>query len=204
MKFFERQPAFNVRSKINSLFSELAYLSNEEILCPDKRRVEFEHTEQIITAALNGAIDLEKPFNYRGYEYRCTLNDSKSKYSRVKKEIAIEFRDIRGSDKEDKPAYGTINSNEIKLEEEGYAEVDNEVDFECALRILCDLRNDFIIEQSFDILSVLSNALRGVRGAISALRLFCEKNEYLKEIVTSLLSSSKQEVLMVLEDMAIV
>ena len=182
-----------------ALFKDMGRMPDDVKSAPD-----YSHTLDIARAAMNGSIPLTdeslESFNLAAYEYKCRDNDMNNKFSRAKKELFIVEYD-NSKDEGGSVGYGDISDRKLQYSDTALERVFDNAEFESALRELIDYRKKYIVEQGWDIVTVMVQALSGVPSAISAIKDFACKDAKISSIIESLCNTSNGELLGVLQGM---
>lgn len=186
MKYFKYQYSDSL-GEVWGLFSELASLSEEEILNKNKR-YDYSHTTEIINSAMNSKIESREgfntdEFNLKAYEFKCHQNDEIKLNDLRKKHLTI-VDTINGSD-DDVVGYGEISSNDTRLRsiEDAFELLEDNDEFEKCLCELYSIRKDYIIEKGVDPVEMLKNSLKGVPEAVTSMVDLLLEDSSLKNII---------------------
>ena len=179
--------------KIWSLFSELKYAPQESIdTLNSAHRCPYSHTIEIISSAMNGNIYAPERFDLRGYEYACQKQEKINKISEASKLLAI----VDESEEEEEVGcgYGEISSNKIKIIEDAYQILEDDIAFQESLKELYGIRSKYIVDFGIDPVELLKGALRGIPESIDLVKKL--KDSYLKEILVNLCELGSDGLLM--------
>lgn len=140
-----------------------------------------EYSYDILTAAREGRINKNVPFNLVGYETKISLNNKLCLAKRKKKEASYDASD---DDNDDMPLSNLIKDDKDRIEElieeEFYQEsvnyiLDSNI-LQISKHLFIDLRITFLM------------ALKGMQEAIKNLKLACEKDDMLREYIEAILT----------------
>lgn len=197
MKYFKYQYSDSL-GEVWGLFSELANLSEEEILNKNKR-YDYSHTTEIINSAMNSKIESREgfnldDFNLKAYEIKCHQNDEIKLNEMRKKHLTI-VDTINGSD-EDTVGYGEISSNDTRLRsvEDAFELLEDNDEFERCLCELYSIRKDYIVEKGVDPVEMLINSLKGVPEAVNSIVSLVVEDSSLKKIIEVLCESGNNSL----------
>ena len=188
MNYFDYQYKGNM-GKIWSLFSDLKYAPQESIdSLNSTRRCPYSHTIEIINSAMNGNIYAPERFDLRG----CQKQERINKISEASKLLAI----VDESEEEEEVGYGygEISSNKIKLIEDAYQILEDDIAFQESLKELYGIRSKYIVDFGIDPVELLKGALRGIPESIDLVKKL--KDSYLKEILVNLCELGSDGLLM--------
>lgn len=139
-----------------------------------------EYSYDILTAAREGRINKNVPFNLVGYETKIRLNNKLCLAKRKKKEASYDASD---DDNDDMPL-----SNLIKDDKDRIAELIEEGFYQEAINYILDSNILQISKRLFiDLRVTLFRALQGVQEAVNNLRLACENDDVLREYIEAIL-----------------
>lgn len=197
MKYFKYQYSSSL-GEVWGLFSELANLSEEEILNKNKR-YDYSHTTEIINSAMNSKMESREgfnieEFNLKAYEIKCHQNDEIKLNEMRKKHLTI-VDTINGSD-EDTVGYGEISSNDTRLRsvEDAFELLEDNDEFERCLCELYSIRKDYIVEKGVDPVEMLINSLKGVPEAVNSIVSLVVEDSSLKKIIEVLCESGNNSL----------
>ena len=139
-----------------------------------------EYSYDILTAAMEGRINKNVPFNLVGYETRIRVNNKLCLSKRKKKEKSYDASD---DDEYDMPLSNIIKDDEDMieklLEDSFYQEA---IDYIVNSNILQISKNLFI-----DLKRTFLMALKGIQEAVKNLKTACEEDDMLREYIEAIL-----------------
>ena len=200
MEYFKYQQE-GVCGRVWSLFSSL---SNEMEYSEVKKNgkgypmnVSYAHSLEIVNAALRGSIALDdeslEEFDLRSYERKCAENDGISQIKNTEKFLYIV--DTDNLDERESATSGagfgdvTVRQEKrLQVIDEAFDIFESSESFRDDLKLLCNIRKDYITTQGVDIIQVLLSSLKGIPDAVEELTSLINKkeNSSLKELVVSL------------------
>lgn len=187
MEYFAYQP--KVSGTIWNIFKDLGTQSPAEIERAYSA-TEYSHTLEIVSAAMNGSIDLDGPFNLLAYERACQETDAieQRKIKGPKELNIVDFETTKDTDLQ--VGYGDISSRSLRSKEDLIDEVVRRQSLNNGLDQLFNIRSRYIVERGVDVVSVLANALRGISDAMASFKGLLEDST-LKELFTNLCEDSQ-------------
>lgn len=194
MKYFKYQFQGSM-GPIWALFSDLEKAGQETYEKKDSwNRCDYGHTLEIIRSAMNGNIfdgfGSNESFNLKNYEFACQKQDKVDKNNdRDKLDYIVEL-----DSSEDKAGYKEVDSNTIRIEEDGFVSIEANEIFEKSLLELSTMRFEYIVNEGIDPIELLRNALRGIPDAIKALQKLNDEN--FKSLVASLCENGESGLLL--------
>ncbi len=158
-----------------------------------------EYVQEIIDAAQQVRVNLEKDFNLAGYCYKISQNTMLKANSRKKKETFY-FEDD-GMDDSDWSKYSkqggislteaTVRSTRFNDLAQGFEALEDDSEFLDAINTIKNLRDDFLINEGVDLIMLIKQALKYFPQAIDELKKICEDFELVGEQIKIILSSKK-------------
>ena len=142
---------------------------------------EFDYSIELIEAALEGRIDIEKPFNLFGWCKTVRDGNFQTELKRLKKqEYLIE------DDDEDKT--GVKASSLVEEHDDYEVFIDNE-ELLYTVKKIRALNNEIIVAMGIDLIFCMRQAVRGIPQAIMELSNICKEYTWIAEYVQIILSS---------------
>ncbi len=146
----------------------------------------FSYVSDIVDDALTGKIDLNRPsFNIGGYV-------NKLKATEKKIESNYEANYVMHSDDEK----NTVISQGIKSTNDDYEKLLDDDELISSWNDLQVLNGEFMISDGIDIIQALRGALNKVPSAVGVLKIVCEENKDIANLVEVVLSSGYTEELL--------
>lgn len=155
----------------------------------------IEHVDEMLTAALNGDINLKKEFNLAGYERAILAREHKNSRVKASKIKFISFADSatetesdlrNGGMTIDEVSYMSSNFSDVKSDFDKF--FDNE-ELQSAVSNIRQLNEDFIVDYNLDLVVLLKKATSGIPQAISKLKEVCEEFKVVGEQIRVILAS---------------
>lgn len=179
MKYFPRNSKSTAQTW--GLFADITMQSQAETLMPDSS---VKNTLEIISSENNGRIQPEG-FNLRGYDYVSEQNKDRGKPKRDRQTVSL----IEGFLGEGEPTLGTISTNFLPNEEEGYGAVEAQREMDIGLSMLVSMRPEILSAHGHDIYWMLYGALQGRASAVQRLEELFGKRPDLKTLLIDLLDA---------------
>ena len=193
MNYFDYQYKGNM-GKIWSLFRDLKYAPQESIDTKDsKNRCYYGHTMDIISSAMNGNIFSEN-FDLRSYEFACQKQERINKHIEANRTLALIDESEEGEFSNSGNGYGEISVNKIKVIEDAYQLLENDLAFQESLKELYGIRSKYIVDFGIDPVGLLKGALRGIPESVDLIKKL--KDSQLKEILVNLCELGSDGLLM--------
>lgn len=202
MEYFKYQHE-GVTGRIWGLFAGLKDISVEEKLQKSTYNVSYAHSLEILSAAFRGSLATDdeslREFDLRAYECKCAENDKIGKIQKAEKELFIV--DTNNSDNEDKVGFGDITEREKRLQcvDKAFDELESMESLNKDIKLLCNIRQDYIVEHGVDLIHVLVNSLKGIPDAISELREIMASESTLQPLIVSLCENGSGSLMEELE-----
>lgn len=184
MNFFNYKPSTDDQlGKVWELFEVMGNSAKEE--SEPASIHSYAHTMEIIRSALAGNIALDeesiKSFNLRGYEYACRNNEKIDRRKKVDRELFIV--DTSTESKDERVGFGDISESKLKYYDSMFDELLKNSSFEQNVLKLCQIRDNYIVNDGFDPVMLLSGALRGIKEASEMLIEVVKEDKKLAEII---------------------
>lgn len=195
MNYFKHNN-YRQAGRVWSLFTELA--NAEKYYKDENSSLAFSHTVDIVNAAFSGSIALDmeslRSFNLQAYEYGCYKNDNIVKRSNVAKELFIvdEYGDTESVER---IGFGDISARKLSIKDDFLDRILDSDAFDSSLSLLLGLRDDVIINHGVDIVQALKESLKGVKSAVKAIQVVVDKDERIKDLISTLCSTGGSEKL---------
>lgn len=135
----------------------------------------LDYSLEIITSALNGAIDFNKPFSIEKFASVSRKNDRLERVSTFKK---ITYFEEEGG-------------LEIIDEKDDFSELVDEDELKYAIAKLKGIQYIKSLDRYVDIVSAIKSASRGILPAIQSIKEVCEADEEVAELVELVLASGR-------------
>lgn len=185
-----RSYSFGQMNGVNELPEEILRLFTDLVEIPEKQ---IEFASEIISAAMQGNIDLEHEFNIDAYESAIRKNIRLGKEAKRKKEIFLDYTDNSDSWEETAQA-GGIKADVATLQavnkmEDAYEQIMLEDELQYAVETIKSLQPMLLIEARIDFLHTMKQALKGIPESVKILQSVCNEYEVLAEQVRTVLSS---------------
>lgn len=185
-----RSYSFGQMNGVNELPEEILRLFTDLVEIPEKQ---IEFASEIISAAMQGNIDLEHEFNIDAYESAIRKNIRLGKEAKRKKEVFLDYTDNSDSWEETAQA-GGIKADVATLQavnkmEDAYEQIMLEDELQYAVETIKSLQPMLLIEARIDFLHTMKQALKGIPESVKILQSVCNEYEVLAEQVRTVLSS---------------
>lgn len=185
-----RSYSFGQMNGVNELPEEILRLFTDLVEIPEKQ---IEFASEIISAAMQGNIDLEHEFNIDAYESAIRKNIRLGKEAKRKKEVFLDYTDSSDSWEETAQA-GGIKADVATLQavnkmEDAYEQIMLEDELQYAVETIKSLQPMLLIEARIDFLHTMKQALKGIPESVKILQSVCNEYEVLAEQVRTVLSS---------------
>lgn len=142
---------------------------------------EFDYSIELIEAALEGRIDIEKPFNLFGWCKTVKDGNFQTELKRLKKqEYLIED--------DDEDSTGVKASSLVEERDDYEVFIDNEEVLYTVKKIRA-LNNEIISDMGIDLIFCMRQAVKGVPQAVEELSNICKEYDWIAEYVQIILSS---------------
>lgn len=168
------------------LFSQMSELPN----------IPVEHALEIIERAKEGAIDLTREFNLFGYDYAIKTNRKRKAIKKLSTETFIDFSGCRDDRQSDVESRGGISIDVVSYQADALSDAKNEFEclfdneeLKCAIESIKSLNDDFMVEYSIDLISLIRKAVKGIPQAVLKLKEVCDEMTCVAEQVKIILSS---------------
>ena len=167
--------------EVSLLFKEMATDGKSPVECAD----------EIIRAGLEGRINLNVPFNLRGYEYTIKCTERMKKEQNKFKTLYIDFENDKENTQRGSGLYNAdyVSQNCINKMHDAYEEIADSAELQSAIATIKSLNSDFIIEYDVDLVSLIKRAVGGFPEAREKLANVCKEFELVGEQVKLILSS---------------
>lgn len=204
MNYFSYQQN-GICGRVWSLFAGLRDVSEEEKLQKSSHNISYAHSLEIVGAALRGSLATDDEslsvFDLRAYECKCAENDKIGKIQKAEKELFIV--DTSNSDGDEKVGFGDVTEREKRLQcvDKAFDELESMESLHEDIKLLCNIRQDYIVEHGIDLIHVMVNSLKGIPDAIEELKgiLASEKNSQLSSLIVSLCENGSGSLMTQLE-----
>lgn len=185
-----RSYSFGQINGVDELPEEILRLFTDLVEIPEKQ---IEFASEIISAAMQGNIDLEHEFNIDAYESAIRKNIRLGKEAKRKKEVFLDYTDSSDSWEETAQA-GGIKADVATLQavnkmEDAYEQIMLEDELQYAVETIKSLQPMLLIEARIDFLHTMKQALKGIPESVKILQSVCNEYEVLAEQVRTVLSS---------------
>lgn len=185
-----RSYSFCQMNGVDELPEEILRLFTDLVEIPEKQ---IEFASEIISAAMQGNIDLEHEFNIDAYESAIRKNIRLGKEAKRKKEVFLDYTDSSDSWEETAQA-GGIKADVATLQavnkmEDAYEQIMLEDELQYAVETIKSLQPMLLIEARIDFLHTMKQALKGIPESVKILQNVCNEYEVLAEQVRTVLSS---------------
>jgi cell fate (sporulation/competence/biofilm development) regulator YmcA (YheA/YmcA/DUF963 family) len=185
-----RSYSFGQMNGVDELPEEILRLFTDLVEIPEKQ---IEFASEIISAAMQGNIDLEHEFNIDAYESAIRKNIRLGKEAKRKKEVFLDYTDSSDSWEETAQA-GGIKADVATLQavnkmEDAYEQIMLEDELQYAVETIKSLQPMLLIEARIDFLHTMKQALKGIPESVKILQNVCNEYEVLAEQVRTVLSS---------------
>lgn len=185
-----RSYSFGQMNGVDELPEEILRLFTDLVEIPEKQ---IEFASEIISAAMQGNIDLEHEFNIDAYESAIRKNIRLGKEAKRKKEAFLDYTDSSDSWEETAQA-GGIKADVATLQavnkmEDAYEQIMLEDELQYAVETIKSLQPMLLIEARIDFLHTMKQALKGIPESVKILQNVCNEYEVLAEQVRTVLSS---------------
>lgn len=185
-----RSYSFGQMNGVDELPEEILRLFTDLVEIPEKQ---IEFASEIISAAMQGNIDLEHEFNIDAYESAIRKNIRLGKEAKRKKEVFLDYTDSSDSWEETAQA-GGIKADVATLQavnkmEDAYEQIMLEDELQYAVETIKSLQPMLLIEARIDFLHTMKQALKGIPESVKILQSVCNEYEVLAEQVRTVLSS---------------
>lgn len=185
-----RSYSFGQMNGVDELPEEILRLFTDLVEIPEKQ---IEFASEIISAAMQGNIDLEHEFNIDAYESAIRKNIRLGKEAKRKKEVFLDYTDNSDSWEETAQA-GGIKADVATLQavnkmEDAYEQIMLEDELQYAVETIKSLQPMLLIEARIDFLHTMKQALKGIPESVKILQSVCNEYEVLAEQVRTVLSS---------------
>lgn len=185
-----RSYSFGQMNGVDELPEEILRLFTDLVEIPEKQ---IEFASEIISAAMQGNIDLEHEFNIDAYESAIRKNIRLGKEAKRKKEVFLDYTDNSDSWEETAQA-GGIKADVATLQavnkmEDAYEQIMLEDELQYAVETIKSLQPMLLIEARIDFLHTMKQALKGIPESVKILQNVCNEYEVLAEQVRTVLSS---------------
>lgn len=185
-----RSYSFGQTNGVDELPEEILRLFTDLVEIPEKQ---IEFASEIISAAMQGNIDLEHEFNIDAYESAIRKNIRLGKEAKRKKEVFLDYTDSSDSWEETAQA-GGIKADVATLQavnkmEDAYEQIMLEDELQYAVETIKSLQPMLLIEARIDFLHTMKQALKGIPESVKILQNVCNEYEVLAEQVRTVLSS---------------
>lgn len=185
-----RSYSFGQMNGVDELPEEILRLFTDLVEIPEKQ---IEFASEIISAAMQGNIDLEHEFNIDAYESAIRKNIRLGKEAKRKKEVFLDYTDSSDSWEETAQA-GGIKADVATLQavnkmEDAYEQIMLEDELQYAVETIKSLQPILLIEARIDFLHTMKQALKGIPESVKILQNVCNEYEVLAEQVRTVLSS---------------
>lgn len=185
-----RSYSFGQMNGVDELPEEILCLFTDLVEIPEKQ---IEFASEIISAAMQGNIDLEHEFNIDAYESAIRKNIRLGKEAKRKKEVFLDYTDSSDSWEETAQA-GGIKADVATLQavnkmEDAYEQIMLEDELQYAVETIKSLQPMLLIEARIDFLHTMKQALKGIPESVKILQNVCNEYEVLAEQVCTVLSS---------------
>lgn len=185
-----RSYSFGQMNGVDELPEEILRLFTDLVEIPEKQ---IEFVSEIISAAMQGNIDLEHEFNIDAYESAIRKNIRLGKEAKRKKEVFLDYTDSSDSWEETAQA-GGIKADVATLQavnkmEDAYEQIMLEDELQYAVETIKSLQPMLLIEARIDFLHTMKQALKGIPESVKILQNVCNEYEVLAEQVRTVLSS---------------
>lgn len=185
-----RSYSFGQMNGVDELPEEILRLFTDLVEIPEKQ---IEFASEIISAAMQGNIDLEHEFNIDAYESAIRKNIRLGKEAKRKKEVFLDYTDSSDSWEETTQA-GGIKADVATLQavnkmEDAYEQIMLEDELQYAVETIKSLQPMLLIEARIDFLHTMKQALKGIPESVKILQNVCNEYEVLAEQVRTVLSS---------------
>lgn len=185
-----RSYSFGQMNGVDELPEEILCLFTDLVEIPEKQ---IEFASEIISAAMQGNIDLEHEFNIDAYESAIRKNIRLGKEAKRKKEVFLDYTDSSDSWEETAQA-GGIKADVATLQavnkmEDAYEQIMLEDELQYAVETIKSLQPMLLIEARIDFLHTMKQALKGIPESVKILQSVCNEYEVLAEQVRTVLSS---------------
>lgn len=185
-----RSYSFGQMNGVDELPEEILRLFTDLVEIPEKQ---IEFASEIISAAMQGNIDLEHEFNIDAYESAIRKNIRLGKEAKRKKEVFLDYTDSSDSWEETAQA-GGIKADVATLQavnkmEDAYEQIMLEDELQYAVETIKSLQPMLLIEARIDFLHTMKQALKGIPESVKILQSVCNEYEVLAEQVRTVLGS---------------
>ena len=185
-----RSYSFGQMNGVDELPEEILRLFTDLVEIPEKQ---IEFASEIISAAMQGNIDLEHEFNIDAYESAIRKNIRLGKEAKRKKEVFLDYTD-RSDSWEETAQAGGIKADVATLQvvnkmEDAYEQIMLEDELQYAVETIKSLQPMLLIEARIDFLHTMKQALKGIPESVKILQNVCNEYEVLAEQVRTVLSS---------------
>ena len=152
-----------------------------------------EYPSEIISAGLQGRINLNKDFNLKAYEAKIKHNEKLGKEGRKKREVYMSYTD-NNDDWDEVNSSGGVKSDLVSAHaaqnmRDAYEELIMQDSLGYAIETIESLRNELIIHENVDIITLMKQALKSIPRSVKLLRRICEDYEVVAEQVEVILNS---------------
>lgn len=204
MDYFKYQQS-GITGRVWSLFAGLKDVSEEEKLQKASHNVSYAHSLEIVSAALRGSLLTDdeslETFDLKAYECKCAENDKIGKIQKADKELFIV--DTTNSDSDAKVGFGDVTEREKRLQciDKAFDELESIESLDADIRLLCNIRQEYLVEHGVDLIRVLVNSLKGIPDAVEELKgiLASEKSSELSSLIISLCENGSGSLMNQLE-----
>ena len=147
----------------------------------EKYHGEFDYSIELIEAALDGRIDISKPFNLFGWCKTVREGNFQTELKRLKKqEYLIE------DDEEDKTG---VKASALVSERDDYEIFEDNEELFYTVKKVTALNNEIMSVIGIDFIFCMRKAVQGIPKAVEELTNICKEYEWLAEFVQIILSS---------------
>ena len=150
-------------------------------LCVTDPNFECKVGYEVIEAALDGRINMSKPFNLRGYQSAILSNNKKSKA----RQNSFEFSSDVTIGDDESTTIGDMLSDLDAPDEYELTEFD--IDYDAAIKYFAKYNNKILKKHKVDVLGCIDDNLDKSRFAIARLRNLVEANSSIRSHVYALL-----------------
>lgn len=157
---------------------------------------EVRHVAEIVSSAVNGNIDIDRPFNLYGYDMAVELGKNKAKKAKAKFKKSIDFF-ADGRDREEGMEGDiTIEAlsyrvNALDAAKDEYEDLFDNAELCSAVENIKALQEDIMLEYNVDIITLLRRGLEQVPEAVKTLADICRDNLCIAAQIKTVLQSGK-------------
>lgn len=162
----------------------------------DMPSLPVEHALEIVERAMEGAIDLDREFNLYGYDYAIKTGKKRKAIKNLSTETFIDFSGCRDDKQNDVESKGGVSIDVVSFQADALSDARNEfeclldnAELQCAIESIKSLNEDFMVEYSIDLISLIRKAVKGIPQAVLKLKGVCDEMPCVAEQVKVVLSS---------------